>query len=64
MWIDAALLVTAVALILMALAPVAPLNVPPLNVPPRIGLRTRIARQLHLWDRYIYHDPRVWYPRE
>jgi hypothetical protein len=59
MRIDAVLLVAAVVLVLMAFAPVAPSG-----VSPRIGLRTRIARQLHLWDRYLYHDPRIWHPRD
>ena len=54
---DAALLVVALVLVLMAFAPVAPSDVP------RTALRTRIARQLHLWDRYVFHDPRIWYPR-
>jgi hypothetical protein len=58
MWIDAALLVAALVLVLMAFAPVAPSSVA------RTPLRTRIARQLHLWDRYVYHDPRIWYPHE
>jgi hypothetical protein len=47
MWMEAALLVTALVLVLMGFAPVAPSSVP------RTGLRTRIARQLHLWDRYV-----------
>jgi len=58
MWVEAALWVAALVLVLMGLAPVAPANAP------RTALRTRIARQIHLWDRYLYHDPRIWYPRE
>jgi hypothetical protein len=58
MWIDTALLVAALVLVLMAFAPVAPSSVA------RTRLRTRIARQLHLWDRYVYHDPRIWHPYE
>ncbi|GAA5117101.1 hypothetical protein [Pseudonocardia adelaidensis] len=56
MWMEAALWVAALVLVLMGLAPVAPSNLP------RTGLRTRIARQLHLWDRYVFHDPRIWHP--
>jgi len=55
---DTALLLIALVLVLMAFAPVTPSNVP------RTRLHTRIARQLHLWDRYVFHDPRIWYPRE
>jgi hypothetical protein len=58
MWMEAALWVAALVLVLMGFAPVAP------AAGPRTGLRTRIARQLHLWDRYVFHDPRIWYPRE
>lgn len=58
MWTEAALLVAALVLVLMGFAPVAPSTVR------RTSLRTRIARQLHLWDRYVFHDPRIWYPRE
>jgi hypothetical protein len=58
MWMEAALWVAALVLVLMGFAPVAPANVP------HTALRTRIARQLHLWDRYVFHDPRIWYPRE
>jgi hypothetical protein len=47
MWIDAALLIIAIVLILMAFAPVAPTNAG------RTRLRTRLARQRHLWDRYL-----------
>jgi uncharacterized membrane-anchored protein len=47
MWIDAALLIIAIVLVLMGFAPIAPTNVG------RTGLRTRLARQLHLWDRYL-----------
>ncbi len=43
---DAAFLIVGVALVLMAFAPVAPAG------SARTGLRTRMARQLHLWDRY------------
>jgi len=57
MWVEAALWVAALVLVLMGLAPVA-------SNAPRTALRTRIARQIHLWDRYLYHDPRIWYPRE
>ena len=45
---DAALLIIALALVLAALAPVAPAA-----AARPTGLRTRIARQLHLWDRYL-----------
>jgi hypothetical protein len=44
--VDAALLIVGIALVLMAFAPVAPAG----SV--RTGLRTRVARQLHLWSRY------------
>ncbi len=47
MWMDAGLLIIAIVLVLMAFAPVAPANAA------RTGLRTRIARQLYLWDRYL-----------
>lgn len=48
---DAALLIVGLALVLTAFAPVAPRDAP------RTGLRTRIARQLHLWDRYLLNPP-------
>lgn len=51
------LLIIALALVLMALAPIAPSDLS------RIPLRIRLARRLHLWDRYVHHDPRIWYPR-
>lgn len=44
---DAALLIVGLALVLTAFAPIAP----------RTGLRRRIARQLHLWDRYLLNPP-------
>jgi hypothetical protein len=44
---EAALLIIALVLVLMAFAPVAPSN------PARTALRTRLARQMHLWDRYL-----------
>lgn len=55
---EAAFLIIALALVLMVFAPVAPSD----SV--RIPLRVRLARQLHLWDRYVYHDPRIWHPRD
>jgi hypothetical protein len=56
--VEPVLLIIALALVLMALAPVAPSD------RSRIPLRIRLARQLHLWDRYVYHDPHIWYPRD
>jgi hypothetical protein len=54
--VEAALLIIAVVLVLMAFAPVSPSN------PARTALRTRIARQLHLWDRYLdgLHGGGLW----
>jgi hypothetical protein len=49
--VDAALLIVGLALVLAAFAPVAPSDTP------RTRLRTRIARQLHLWDRYLLNPP-------
>lgn len=49
---DAALLIIGLVLILMAFAPVAPSCTPP-SRGGQPGLRTRIARQIHLWDRYL-----------
>jgi hypothetical protein len=46
--VEAALLIVGLVLVLMAFAPIASPN------PERTGLRTRIARQLRLWDRYLY----------
>lgn len=43
---EAALLIVGLGLVLMGFAPVA-------QSPPRTALRTRVARQLHLWDRYL-----------
>jgi hypothetical protein len=56
MWMDAALLVIALMLVLMAFAPVDPSGAA------RTSLRTRIDRQLHLWDRYLYglHGGGMW----
>lgn len=53
---EATLLIVGLALVLMAFAPVAP------SKPARTGLRTRIARQLHLWDRYLdgLHGGGLW----
>jgi hypothetical protein len=48
---EAAVLIIALGLVLMAFAPVAPPGAP------RTGLRTRIARQLHLWDHYLLNPP-------
>jgi hypothetical protein len=56
--VEAVLLIIALALVLMVFAPVGPSD------RARIPLRVRIARQLHLWDRHVYHDPRIWYPRD
>ena len=55
---EAVFLIIALALVLMAFAPVAPSD------RSRVPLRVRLARQLHLWDRYVYHDPHIWYPRD
>lgn len=44
---EAALLIIALVLVLMAFAPVAPSN------PAPTAMRTRLGRQLHLWDRYL-----------
>jgi hypothetical protein len=54
--VEAALLIVGLGLVLMAFAPVASTR------PPRTGLRTRIARQLHLWDRYLdgLHGGGLW----
>jgi len=49
--VEAVLLIIAVGLVLMVFAPVAQPSTP------RSGLRTRIARQLHLWDRYLLNLP-------
>jgi hypothetical protein len=49
--VDAALLIIGVALVLTVFAPVAPPGTA------RSGLRTRLARQLHLWDRYLLNPP-------
>ena len=48
---EAALLIIGVGLVLMALAPVAPSHTR------RLGLRARIARQMHLWDTYLLNPP-------
>ena len=48
---EAALLIVGLALVLTAFAPVAPSDAP------RTRLGTRIARQLHLWDRYLLNPP-------
>jgi hypothetical protein len=56
--VEAVFLIIALALVLMVFAPVAPSD------RSRIPLRIRLARQLHLWDRYVYHDPHIWYPRD
>ena len=53
---DAALLIVGLALVLAAFAPVAPRDAPRTGRP-QTGLRTRIARQLHLWDRYLLNPP-------
>jgi hypothetical protein len=47
--VDAVLLIVALLLVLTALAPVAPTAARRRPV----GLRTRIARQLRLWDHYL-----------
>jgi hypothetical protein len=49
--VEAVLLIIAVGLVLMVFAPVAQPGTP------RTGLRARIARQLHLWDRYLLNLP-------
>jgi hypothetical protein len=54
---EAALLIVGLVLVLMAFVPVASPD------PARTGLRTRIARQLRLWDRYL-HSLQGWPPRE
>jgi tryptophanyl-tRNA synthetase len=56
--LEAVLLVVALVLVLMGLAPVAP------EGRPRVRLRERIARQIRRWDSYVFHDPRIWYPRD
>jgi hypothetical protein len=55
---EAVFLIIALALVLMVFAPVAPSD------RARIPLRLRLARQLHLWDRYVYHDPDIWHRRD
>jgi hypothetical protein len=54
--VEAALLIVGLVLVLMAFAPVAPSSAP------RTSLRTRIARQLYLWDRYLdgLHGGGLW----
>jgi hypothetical protein len=56
---EAAILIIGLVLVLMAFAPVAP--VAPSNRT-RTGLRTRIARHLYLWDRYLLglHGGGLW----
>jgi hypothetical protein len=49
--VEAVLLIIAVGLVLMAFAPVGPSRTA------RTGLRTRISRQLRLWDRYLLNLP-------
>jgi hypothetical protein len=56
--VEAAFLIIALTLVLMVFAPVAP------SERAGVPLRVRLARQLHLWDRYVYHDPRIWHPRD
>jgi hypothetical protein len=53
---EAALLIIGLVLVLMAFAPVRP------SSPARTGIRTRITRQLHLWDRYLdgLHGGGLW----
>jgi hypothetical protein len=49
--VEPAFLIVGLTLVLMAFAPVAPRDAP------RVGLGTRIARQLRLWDRYLLNPP-------
>jgi hypothetical protein len=57
---EAAILIIALVLVLMAFAPVAPSN--RTRTGARAGLRTRIARHLYLWDRYLLglHGGGLW----
>jgi hypothetical protein len=59
--VEAAFLIIALVLVLMAFAPVTPSKVAR-STPARTALRTRIARQLHLWDRYLdgLHGGGLW----